>query len=192
MRLPPEAMQWGRWYEGITDETQRQLDAQMNDASSVGRQFRGRADLLARQIAGVQNVSTQQTFLVPTFNRTSAAGSGNLVFFVSPTYTFTPPKPTGQYRMLAIASINCTDTSDLSFSPAYIKVNGLVTQTQSATDNRIPTGTQNSMNVSVAGMDSVSEGQSTSVEFAISGSGFFAHDVTFAACTLTVVYVGGL
>lgn len=192
MNLPGEAMKWGRWYQSISDDTELRIAQEAGDSSSAGRQFRSRSDILAGQISGIQNVSTQQTFAVPPFFRSTPTGSGGLVFLVSPTYTFSPPRPTGSYRALVIATVRCTDTADISFSSAYVKVNGYVTQTQSATSNRVQSGTQNTMNVSLAGVADVVNGTPVSVEFAISGSDFSAHNVMFTDCQITVVYVGGL
>lgn len=192
MNLPREAMQWGRWYEAISDENDRRIAVIEGDSSSSGSQFRSRSDILARQIAGIQNVSTQFTFNVPPFQRSSAAGGGGNVFFSSPTYTFTPPRPTGKYGVLVIVNINCTDTADISFSPAYVNVNGFVTRTQSATDNRTQTSPNNSMTVSLAAATNASEGSAVSVDFAISGSSFTAHNVNFYDCSITVVFTGAL
>lgn len=194
MNLPSEAMKWGRWFEDSDDDVKRAIAAQEGDNNSAGSQFKSRADGLTTQINGVNSVSTQFTIDIPTFTRTSPAGSGtNRYYFVSPQQTFTPPKPIGKYRALIIANVVCSDSAgDLQFSYAYVKVNGMVTSSQRVNNNSVYGTTARDMNMSVSGAADVVDGSPIVVEFAADAADLTAHNVTFTGSSITVVYVGGL
>lgn len=196
--LPRDSMPWGRWVEENGAANAEAIDRQRNDLSSQGSQFSSRADLLSSQIRGVTNVSTQYTYLFPTFVETKSAGAidGPSVMLESPTITFNPPRPGGTYRALFICNMYATQTAgtgNLDFSWTYMSVGGRIYRQPVLEENR--TGaTSNNMSkmASVAAWEQVGGGDPTAVKIALRVAPVDAKTVVFEGCSVTAVYVGGI
>lgn len=197
--LPSNSMPWGRWIQDTEQATSASIQAMTQDASSAGSLFAARADLLAAQIAGVQNVSTQQTVEIPPYTRSVPAGSfdGPYRMMESPTLTFTPPRPVGDYQVILICYMNAQQTAGtggLDFSWINMMVNnGKVYRQPPLEENRIsPTAQNLSKTSSIAAWSRTSNGTPTSVKFGMDVSPFDAKTVNFSGCTITAVYIGAL
>jgi len=197
MNLPPQSMAWGRYIQETNAETAEAIDLQRNDANSAGSIFAARADLVAKQFTAVSNVSTQYTKEFPSYSRSKAAGSLNdpLVMLESDAMSFSPPKPTGSYRVLLFANMVARQTGgtgNLDFTWVYMSVSGRIYRQPVLQENR-PGATGNSLDkiASVSAWDITSGGDPTIVKIGLL-VGSEAKTIDFSGSSVTAVYVGAL
>lgn len=197
--LPSAAMPWGRWVEQSRQNAEVAIRRQQSDANSVGSLFASRSSLLAGQIAGVSNVSTQYTTQIPTYTRSKGSGAFDdpTTMFESPAVTFTPPRPTGDYRVLIFGFLNGSMTGGtglLDYAWASLMVDGKVFKQPTVEENRISQGTTTNPNkvVSLGGWTTVSNGAPTTVKLGLEVDPFNSYTIAFTGCKVTAVYIGGL
>lgn len=195
--LPESSMPWGRWLQEENEKSRAALGIQAQDFSSVGAQFASRADALSGQISAVSNVSTQytQTFLPYTRSKPAGSLSDPNVMLESPPMSFSPPKPTGTYRVLLFANMNASQiagTGNLDFTWTYLSVSSRIYRQPAVEENR-PGATGNSLEkiASVSAWDIVSDGNPTTVQIGLL-VGADAKTIDFTASSVTAIYVGGL
>lgn len=197
MNLPPLSIPWGRWIQDTESATSDAILLQQMDANSVGSQFSARADLLAAQIRGTNNVSTQYTVDIPPYTRTASGSIGSPPQILeSPLVTFNPPRPTGTYTVVLICNMNAeklSGSNGLNFTDMRMMVDGGAVYRQTPLEENRPgaTGESNTNTSSMAAW-TVSSGQPTSVMFGLSVTPAYNQTILFAGCSVTAIYIGAL
>jgi hypothetical protein len=186
MDLPPASMPWGR---GIQDEAirvQKAIEAQQLDASSVGSQFRGRAENLETQIRSIPSVAAIYSTVVPPFSVSRFSTGAVRYVYPSGVNTFNPPRPDRPYTYSVIANMKATGIF-FPFSRSLLRINGVTTQ---VSHESLQTAYLENATFSILGTGSIGPGEAVSVEFGIDASSIGT--VTFQPTTLWCVFSGSI
>lgn len=185
--LPSSAMPWGRWVEDKSRSVEQAIARERQDNSSTGSQFRARADLMERQIAGVPSVADIQELNIPTFSVSRSTPPSQRPVYGSPLYAFSPPRPDRTYSVSVIAVIRASGANIADYPYSMLRINGEDTLFW---NNGTPNIDMGRNDLSLMGTVSIGPGQAVQTQFGISTTSLTT--VTFSQCQICCIFNGGI